>query len=54
MQKWQYKKIEFAWSGTNEAKLNDLGSDGWELVTVRQPEGGFMRIEAIFKRPVEE
>jgi hypothetical protein len=32
MQQWEYKIIEVLGHAQQEAELNELGADGWELV----------------------
>lgn len=54
-QKWEYThetivtKARGREDRIDEARLNELGEDGWEMVVVN--DGG---TEAIFKRPKEE
>ena len=43
---WEYKVLENSWDAT---QMNDLGSQGWELVTVDSSRGDHVR--AFFKRP---
>ena len=38
MQKWEYKIIE---KTMTESHLNELGQQGWELLTVSSPHGGW-------------
>lgn len=66
MTRWEYKTTHLAatgWLGGNldftafEALLNDLGRQGWELVSTfdTNTSGGVTRdVVAVFKRPVVE
>ena len=50
MQKWEYMSLhEGSW---NDTKANELGAEGWELVTTTNNEGWTLYL--IFKRPMEE
>ncbi len=67
MQKWEYLSVQVAGSGTNMLYVsgwdednpgqhiwkpaNDLGSEGWELVSVAT-ETGVFRLYGFFKRPI--
>jgi len=59
-QQWEYKVERFyaadtrnTWSFFTAADLNQLGKDGWELVsTVSGPFGSFM--ELVYKRPLRD
>jgi hypothetical protein len=52
MKKWEYKIIE---NQTNEYFLNELGKEGWELVSlVYVVSGLFMDWQYTFKREIEE
>jgi hypothetical protein len=42
---WEYKVLEANW---DEKQLNNLGTEGWELVAVDASRGDFVR--AFFKR----
>lgn len=55
-QKWEYK-IEAPQDVLFEIKVNELGREGWELVTARRATGGSgygdsASYEMIFKRPL--
>ena len=39
MQKWEYKVVLLSWTG-DETKLNELGQQGWELVSVAMEVSG--------------
>ena len=47
--KWEYKAIELYISRMSESMLNDLGDEGWELVTVAV-EAGMAVGTLLFKR----
>lgn len=49
---WEYKVVNSN-KGTPPKELSELGSEGWELVTVRNPifGGNSLNAEYIFKRP---
>lgn len=47
MQKWEYRVVRGV-ARVDEAELNRMGGDGWELAGVGQAAGGG---ELIFKRP---
>jgi len=47
---WEYKKIEMD-STAHISVLNDMGSDGWELVAVLSKDGHFDTL-CYFKRPI--
>jgi hypothetical protein len=49
---WEYKVVNSN-KGTPPKELNELGAEGWELVTVRDPifGGNSLNAEYIFKRP---
>lgn len=58
-QNWEYTSVQIethGWLGGKieasdfDAKLNELGRDGWELVNVFQAAGS-SRVIAVFKRP---
>jgi hypothetical protein len=50
-QQWQYKLVEVSLNGTDPEKVaNDLGSDCWELVGIRN-HGNTMEVTLYFKRP---
>jgi hypothetical protein len=46
MKKWEYKLIRFS----TVEKMNDLGNDRWELVSVIKEDN---KTYAIFKREIE-
>jgi hypothetical protein len=50
--RWEYV-IENPGDSTFESRMDDLGSEGWELVSARRAtsEFGPARYEMIFKRP---
>jgi hypothetical protein len=61
MQKWEYKK-QSVWTDEDMAKADELGEEGWELVSVcyngnggyNHPTGYFKRsLDGYFKRPHE-
>jgi len=45
--KWEYMKT----TRLDEAALNKLGEEGWELVAIQQWEGGEQYSAFFFKRP---
>lgn len=49
--KWQYKSVMFTGS-FNTDKLDELGKDGWELVTLLHFGGLIESAHFIFKRPL--
>jgi hypothetical protein len=56
LQKWEYKQINVPAAGVSqmEARLNQLGSDGWELCATAAPVGratDVFTVSIIFKRP---
>jgi len=55
-QKWEYKQVNVPPAGVSqmEARLNQLGSDGWELCTTAAPVGRAtdeFTVSFFFKRP---
>jgi Domain of unknown function (DUF4177) len=42
--KWEYKKLQTARDdkAATEQLLNELGNDGWELVSVNEHQAGFL------------
>jgi hypothetical protein len=56
LQKWEYKQVNVPPAGVSqmEARLNQLGSDGWEfcgtVVPVGRPMDEFT-VSVVFKRP---
>lgn len=59
MPHWEYRTLEslhhgmsLQWASTVDAKLNELGAEGWELVSVIQTES--RSTSFIFKRPRQE
>lgn len=56
---WEYKALAIGFSGTTqlEAELNDMGKDGWELVSAQSgdepEEDGLFYAKCIFKRPFQ-
>lgn len=54
MQKWEYKVIN---SSPYEPSLNELGAQGWELVsvaTISAPMGGRDEWTMVLKRPKQK
>jgi hypothetical protein len=56
LQKWEYKQVNVLPAGVSEmeARLNKLGSEGWELCTTVVPVGrgtDEFTVSFIFKRP---
>ena len=59
MQRWGYK---FIWECLDDLKyshgilsdLNDLGSQGWELVACFRADGGYEGVYFVFKRPLAD
>ena len=63
MQRWEYKTVKLDTKGILggildttrfDATLNDLGSEGWELVAAfdtSQVQGASREVVAVFKRP---
>jgi hypothetical protein len=56
LQKWEYKEVNVLPAGVSqmEARLNQLGSDGWELCATVVPVGRAtdeLAVSFMFKRP---
>ena len=56
LQRWEYKQVNVPPAGVSqmEARLNQLGSDGWELCATAAPVGRAtdeFTVSFIFKRP---
>ena len=53
MKKWEYLIKSFPWgvSEKDTVALNELGKDGWEIVTVHVEVNNLTT--CIFKRPIE-
>ena len=49
MQKWEYKIIDVP----DQAELNKLGTEGWDLVAVAATGTQYFRVRAFLKRPIE-
>ena len=58
MQKWEYKVVKRV--NVTESKLNDLGSEGWELMNFVFPHcnipGSFdeVDVEVVLRRPIAD
>ena len=50
VEKWEYKMIGGQKEIVTEKEMNDLGDDGWELVSVIPLYGNKLNIKAFFKR----
>lgn len=50
MQKWEYVIHTFE-DTVNVEKLNELGNQGWELVTLQRVDALVALIHFVFKRP---
>ena len=44
MRKFEYKKIRMHWTKVQDGDLNELGRDGWELISADGSEYIFKRI----------
>ncbi len=53
MMKWEYEEINIYPENAKE-ELNNLGEDGWELVSINLVFGGITHGVAYFKRPALE
>ena len=51
--RWEYKVVAVGLARTEEL-FNELGQEGWELVTVLAGEKGGIQARAFFKRPLAE
>lgn len=49
---WEYKVVAIHVDGTETARLNELGMEGWELISLRQPDGA-IHMHCVFKRAVK-
>lgn len=45
--KWQYKIVQCHWNSSAETEMNNLGMQGWELVTCGLIDGYY---RCVFKR----
>lgn len=44
---WEYKVVQFHWNDSVEGAMNNLGMQGWELVTCEIIEGFY---KCVFKK----
>lgn len=48
MQKWEYLILDVP----DQAELNRLGSEGWELIAIAGTQTQYWTVRAFFKRPI--